>query len=297
MRNIFLKISICCLILFTISCAKTTEHINILPDSFMKVKIDGVWFESEMPTAVIMEVSSKKTMQIIGGKGKYEVLSFMLDNYIGVGTYNLSNENITTFADTRKPLESYFATKGKLIITSATEKAITGTFEFEATNYNDNSTKTFKEGSFVISIPDPKNNPSVPVNPGNSNMKAKIDNVSISFTGEASLLKITQPFSVNDMVIHGMNDKKMLSINISDYKGVGTYEINGQTGHMILYSLDYSQNAGDYAAISGKIVVTSSTSNSLKGTFEFVGEKNNNASNKITVKEGTFEMGYKTTSM
>lgn len=302
MKNIFLKTSLFCLFLLTFSCAKKTEYLAAGGDdvSSLKVKIDGTLKEFQIATAVIMDVSPKKALQIMASNGTKDGLSIMLQDYTGAKTYNLNEDaNIVTFTlDVARPLETTFlAEEGKVIITSASATAISGTFEFKAKNSADNSEKIFKEGTFTIKIADPKNNPSIPVTPGNTNMKAKIDNVSLSFAGEANWAKFTAPVAMNKMMITGYNDKKMLSIVIDDYKGVGTYEINDNSNHMILYSLDYSNNSSDYVAISGKIIVTSSTSNSLKGTFEFIGEKDDNPNNKITFKEGTFEMSYTTTTL
>lgn len=301
MKNTFLKISMICLVLFTISCAKPTEPLQAGGDvSSLKVKIDGSLNEFQSVTAVIMDLSPKKALQIIASKGTTQGLSIMLNDFKGVRTYDLSEDaNIVTFTlDIKKPLETTFlAEEGKLIITSSSAKTISGTFEFKAKNSANNSEKIFKEGTFVINIADPNNNPSIPVTPTNANMKAKIDNTSLSFAGEANWTKFTQPMAMNKMIIMGYSDKKMLSIAIDDYQGVGTYQINDTNDHTILYTLDFSKNASDYVSVSGKITVTSSTSNSLKGTFEFIGEKDNNPSDKINVKEGTFEMSYKTVSM
>lgn len=301
MRNIVTKASLFCLILLAFSCAKDIEYLKAGGDaSSLKVKIDGTLTEFQNVTAVIMDVPPKKALQIIASKGTNQGLSIMLNDYQGKKTYDLKEDpSIVSFTlDVKRPLETTFlAEEGKVVITSASATSISGTFEFKAVSISDDSEKIFKEGSFTISIADPSKNPPVPVDPSNANMKAKINNTSLSFAGEANWIKATQPVVVNSMMINGYSDKKMLSIMIDDYKGVGTYEINDINGHMILYSLDFSQNAGDYSAISGKIIVTSSTSNSIKGTFEFIGEKDNDPSNKITVKEGTFEMSYKTVSM
>jgi|GEM_PF-1191129 len=300
MRNIIAKTSLFCLLLFTFSCATDTIHLPAGAASSLKVKIDGSLTEFQSVTAVIMDVPPKKVLQIIASKGTNQGLSIMLNDYQGKKTYDLNEDpSLVSFTlDNKRPLETTFmAEEGKVIITAASATSISGTFEFKAKNISDDSEKIFKEGSFTITIADPSKNPSVPVNPSNANMKAKINNTSLSFAGEANLIKATQPIVINSMMINGYSDKKMLSIMIDGYKGVGTYEINDDNGHMILYSLDFSQNAGDYRAVSGKIVVTSSTSSSIKGTFEFIGEKDNDSSNKITVKEGTFEMSYKTASM
>lgn len=301
MRNIIAKTSLFCLLLLAFSCAKDIEYLNAGGDaSSLKVKIDGTLTEFQNVTAVIMDVPPKKALQIIASKGTSQALSIMLSDYQGKKTYDLNEDpSIVSFTlDNKNPLETTFlAEEGKVVITSASATTISGTFEFKAKSISDDSERIFKEGSFTITIADPSKNPSIPVNPSNANMKAKINNTSLSFAGEANLIKATQPIAMNSMMINGYSDKKMLSIMIDDYKGVGTYEINDTNSHMMMYTLDFSQNAGDYSAISGKIIVTSSTSSSIKGTFEFIGEKGNDSSNKITVKEGTFEMSYKTVSM
>jgi len=297
MRNIFLKANLFCLLLLTFSCAKETEYLDAGGQtSSLKVKIDGTLKEFQMATAAIMDLSPKKALQIMASNGTKDGLSIMLGDYTGAKTYNLTeNGNIATFTlDAEKPLETtFFAEEGKVIITSASTTTISGTFEFKAKNGANNSEKVFKEGTFVIKIADPTKNPSIPVTPQNTNITAKFDNTDMKFAGEATLISFTQPTVWTVMSIMGYSDKKMLSISIDSYAGTGTFDVNANTNHGITYTTNYSVDANEYIATSGKIIVTQSTTNRIKGTFEATLEKADDASKKISVKNGTFDMEYK----
>ena len=291
MRNIFSTASFFCLLLLIFSCAKKTEHLDVSAGvSMMKAKVDGKLVECSTSLVTFYEVGTKKTIQIVGNKGT-EGFSITINDYKGVGSYDLSKDGIAVYLgnSTDAQATNYMADQGTLKITLSTEKMVTGTFEFTASNTAGTSEKKITEGSFSISLEVPKGPTPTP---GNGNMSAKINGTATSFTGQATFVKSTA--IGNFMQIIGMNGSKAITLSIADYKGTGIYLINDQTDHQGGY---VPNNAGteSFGSKTGKIIVTSATSNSIKGTFEFEAPNDNFQINtKVSVTEGKFEMSYTT---
>lgn len=262
----------------------------------MSAKVDGVLVECEFAYAQEhTNPDGKKAIDIYGIKGSQSfILSFQ--EFKGVGTYNaadLISSGTYVSGITNVLTDSYFAESGTIKITTYNSKVIIGTFEFKATN-TDGEIKTITEGQFVISLaPIPGPTPGT----GTANITAKVDGVATDFIGQANYIKST--IVGNIMTIVGINGVKAIDIGIYNYKGVGTYEIDidAQGG----YNEDQSET-GSYVTESnvktGKVVITSATANTIKGTFEYVAPNmNTTLSTKKTITEGKFDLSYTTTTM
>ncbi|RZK57477.1 MAG: hypothetical protein EOO91_10060 [Pedobacter sp.] len=262
----------------------------------MKAKVNGVWVECEFAYAQeYVNSNGKKDLQISGYKNP-KAFVFTWQDFKGVGTYNaadlISNASYTE-GITDPFTQTYFAESGTIKITTYTAKAIIGTFEFKAAN-TVGDVKTVTEGQFTISLePIPGPTPGQ----GTGNMSARVDGTSINFVGQANLNK--GPLFGNMMTIYGTNGLKVVTIIVYNFKGNGTYDIDidAQGG----YNEDQSQT-GSYASETGvktgKLIITSSTSNSVKGTFEFIAPNmDTSLSTKKTITEGKFDVTYTTTSI
>lgn len=307
MRNIIAKAGLFCLLLLIFSCATKTEHLTVSGDTAhpsLKAKVNGKLVNCEMTSAALYN-ESPKVMMIIGNKGT-EIFSLDINDFKGIGTYNLSDGSASASytVNLQGNLSTYTSTQGTIKITTSTDKKIVGTFEFKGVNADDQSERTISEGSFSLNVttygtdpgtnpnpgtnPDPGTNP----NPGTStNMNAKINGTLLDLDGNGSLIKSSL---VGDMMmIRGTNGTKSIALNILNYRGNGTYNITISTSSAI-YTEDFSPDAV-FTAKSGKVTITSSTATTIKGTFEFTGTSSANASRSIT--EGKFDVSFDTTTM
>lgn len=262
----------------------------------MSAKVDGVLVDCEFAYAQqYTNPDGKKDLQIYGIKSAQSfILSFQ--DFKGVGTYNASDliSCGTYVAGITDPFaDSYYAESGTIKITTYNTKVIIGTFEYKATNTN-GVVKTITEGQFVISLePIPGPTPGTTT----TNISAKINGVAATFTGQGAYVKSTVVGNV--MTIVGTNGVKAITIIVYNYKGNGTYEIDidAQGG----YNEDQSQT-GSFATESGvktgKLIITNSTTNTLKGTFEFIAPNmDSSLSTKKTITEGKFDLSYTTTTI
>lgn len=270
-----------------------------LPPSYttkMSAKVDGVLVQCEFATAQeYVDIDGKKILQINGLKNP-QGFTLTWQNFKGVGTYNAADltsygSYVSGIAD---PLtDSYFAESGVIKITTYNNKVIIGTFEYKAANAN-GVVKTITEGQFVISLaPVAGQTPGV----GNTNITAMVNGTKIDFAGQANYVK--SALLGNFMTIIGTNGFKSIQIVIYNFKGSGTYEIDieAQGG----YNEDQSQT-GSYATESGvktgKVIITSATATTIKGTFEFTAPNmDSSLSTKKTVTEGKFDLTYNTTTL
>lgn len=262
----------------------------------ISAKVDGVLVDCEFAYAQqYTNPDGKKDIQIYGIKSAQ---SFILDfqNFKGVGTYNAADliSSGTYVSGVNDPFNNgHYAESGTIKVTTYNSKVIIGTFEFKAVN-TIGEIKNVTEGQFVISLePIPGPTPGTTT----TNITAKVDGVATGFTGQAAYVKST--LIGNVMTIVGTNGVKAITIAIYDYKGNGTYEIdiNAQGS----YNEDQSQ-IGSFATESGvktgKLIITSSTSNTIKGTFEFTAPNmDSSLSTKKTITEGKFDLSYTTTTI
>jgi len=262
----------------------------------MSAKVDGVLVDCEFAYAQqFTNPDGTKDIQIHGSKS---VQAFILDlqNFKGVGSYNAADltSSATYVAGITDAFgDSYLSESGTIKITTYNSKVIIGTFEFKGPN-DIGTIKTITEGQFVISLePIPGPTPGATT----TNITAKVDGISTAFTGQAAYVKST--LIGNVMTIVGTNGVKAITIAIYNYKGSGTYEIDIDAQGS--YNEDQSQT-GSYATESGvktgKLIITSSTSNTIKGTFEFTAPNMNTFLNtKKIITEGKFDLSFTTTTI
>ncbi|RZL47863.1 MAG: hypothetical protein EOP00_10715 [Pedobacter sp.] len=262
----------------------------------MSAKVDGILVNCEFAYAQeYVNPDGKKDLQINGIKNP-QAFTFTWQDFKGVGTYNAAD--LMSFANytagiTDPLVDGYFAESGTIKITTYNTKVIIGTFEFKAANTN-GAVKTITEGQFVISLA-----PISAPTPGTTttNITAKVDGAVVGFAGQAAYVKST--IIGNVMTIVGTNGVKAITIAIYNFKGSGTYEIDvdAQGG----YNEDQSQT-GSYATESGvktgKLIITSSTANTIKGTFEFTAPNMDTfLTTKKVITEGKFDLSYTTTTI
>lgn len=251
----------------------------------MSGKIDGVLLECTYATAQTYVTGTKTSIQIIGNKGTTG-FSLMIDDFKGVGTYKIPDNNIATYLSGTAGLsESYIGiTTGTIKITNYTDqKIIEGTFEFKGENLANSTSKTITEGKFSISL--------VPIklpetNNSTNNLNAKVDGIAIGFTGEAFLVNV--PPVVNALSIVTINGDKRMVLGIIEYKGVGTYDlgIDGTAAY-----LKDQTSTGAFGAESGTLKITSDANNRLKGTFAFKApNQDSSIKTSVTVTEGSFDL-------
>ena len=254
--------------------------------AYIKGKVNGVMLECTNVTAALMPITaSQTTLQILGFKGN-EGFNLMLNNYKGVGTYDLFDDIGTYVGNVLDPNTAYHSETGTLKITEATSKYAKGVFEFKGLN-GDGEIKTITEGSFLISLV----YPTAPVpSTGDKSCTAKINGIETSFVAEG--IYTTIPGFGTSMQIIGTNGDKRLVLFLDNFTGLGVYEM--KNGSMGAYNEDLGPT-GSYASEDiGKITVTSYTSTTIKGTFEFEAPNEDSfLSTKKTITEGKFEIPYR----
>ena len=275
-------------LLITSSCKKEIDYHQEWDLSTMSAKVDGALLQCTLATAQVYDVDEQISVQISGKKGTTTGFSLMISDFKGVGTYNLSDNNMATYLlDISGLQDTYIGnTPGTIKITSyLANKYIKGSFEFKAQNQSNSTSKTISEGQFMISL--------VPVklpetNNSTNNLSAKVDGTTIGFTGEA--ISINTPIIGNLLTIATTNGDKQMILSVIDYKGIGTYNL--ATEGIGSYMKDQTPT-GSFTATSGTLVITSEAGDKLKGTFSFNAPNENTTINtSVTVTEGTFDLPF-----
>lgn len=285
-----LKLSLLALVclLITSSCKKEIDYHQEWALSTMSAKVDGALVQCTLATAQVYDVGGEISVRISGNKGINTGFSLMISNFKGVGTYNLSDNNMAIYLLSTSGLQDAYIgnTSGTIKVTSyLADKYIKGTFEFKGENQSTATSKTISAGQFMISL--------VPVklpetNNSTNNLSAKVDGTTIGFTGEA--ISINTPIIGNLLTIATINGDKRMILSVIDYKGVGTYDLaTDGTGS---YMKDQTPT-GSFAATSGTLVITSEAGGKLKGTFSFKAPNENTTINtSVTVTDGTFDLPF-----
>ncbi|WP_297985222.1 DUF6252 family protein [uncultured Chryseobacterium sp.] len=83
-----------------------------------------------------------------------EMLSFSLNEFKGVGTYSLAEDNPWTTAqygeDANNSSKIYPKQSGQMIITEFKDNKVRGTFEFVGKNYETGQTVSITNGEFYL---------------------------------------------------------------------------------------------------------------------------------------------------
>ena len=302
MKKIHCFFSLLIALLFFSSCQKPIVFVEgsgpggTIPNfnsSSMSAKVNGVLVTCEFAYAQSYTQAGKLNMQLNGFKNP-QAFVITWQDFKGVGTYNAADiiSSANYVAGITDPLtQGYFAESGTIKVTTYNDKVIAGTFEFEAANTLGEK-KQITEGKFSISLVAPAGpTPGA----GNENMSAKIDGTLTPFLAEGGLLS-SPPFG-KIMNIIGINDQQQLVMSIYDYKGVGTYLIDNEIAQGA-YNFNLTQGnsyATEDGKVAGKIVITSATANTLKGTFEFVAPNEDyQITTKKTITDGKFDIKFTT---
>lgn len=281
MKNILLKTSLFCLLLFTISCAKNTEYLeapgNIGGTATFKAKVGGQTIELTKATKAIYNVLDKKTIEITAYNDGGKMMGFVIDDFKGAGTYQITETMLTSmsYIGDLQDFDTYYtSTSGKITITTYTDKLIAGNFEFVGNNGTKDVSITNGEFSVDLST--------APVHDhlGDNKFSAKLGGVLTGFKGQIS-------YGGSALNIIGSYGTKNITLGIRNFTGVGTYTFNDDMffGNNILYNPNADD---DYLSTSGTVNITSVTNNIYKGTFS--GTVKNENGNEIVITDGSFEV-------
>src|SRR5690606_1689777 len=127
-------------------------------------KINGNSFTSlEMTSFANTTTGGGQTTLVMQGNTQSQAISMIINGYDGVGTYELSDDNVFRTAsyiepNISNPLESQTwsapfqdsGVVGEIKISEETDTNIKGTFNFTCKNSNDGTTKNVTEGSFNL---------------------------------------------------------------------------------------------------------------------------------------------------
>ena len=128
-------------------------------------KVNGTSFTSlEIASAANTASGGGTTTLIVQGNSASQGIVFTINGYNGVGTYEISDNNVFIVAtyiepNVSDPLNSQTwsapfqnsGVVGEIKISEDANGRIKGTFDFTAKNSNDGSTKNITEGSFNLS--------------------------------------------------------------------------------------------------------------------------------------------------
>lgn len=127
-------------------------------------KVNGSQFTTlEVASFASLTTGGGQTTLILQGNSATKGVSFTVNGYDGVGTYEISDENVFIVAsyiepNTSDPMNTQIwsapfqdsGVVGQLKITEETDTKIKGTFNFTGKNTSDDSTKNITEGSFNV---------------------------------------------------------------------------------------------------------------------------------------------------
>lgn len=127
-------------------------------------KINGSSFTSlEMTSFANTTTGGGQTTLVMQGNTQSQAINMIINGYDGVGTYQLSDDNVFRSASYIEPnISDPMATQtwnapfqdsgvvGEIKISEETDTNIKGTFNFTCKNSNDGTTKNVTEGSFNL---------------------------------------------------------------------------------------------------------------------------------------------------
>ncbi|TYA52651.1 DUF6252 family protein [Formosa maritima] len=128
-------------------------------------KINGNSFTSlEMTSTATLVSGGGQTTLTMQGNTQTQAINLIINGYDGVGTYEISDDNVFRIASYIEPNVSNPANSqtwsapfqdsgviGEIKISEETDSNIKGTFNFTGKNSNDDSTKNVTEGAFNLS--------------------------------------------------------------------------------------------------------------------------------------------------
>ena len=137
-----------------VAAASGTITANINGDSFTSL---------EMTSFANSTTGGGQTTLIMQGNTQSQAINMIINGYDGVGTYQLTDENVFRTASYIEPnvsnptnTQTWTAPYqdsgvcGEIKITEETDSTVKGTFNFTSKNSNDDTTKNVTEGSFNL---------------------------------------------------------------------------------------------------------------------------------------------------
>lgn len=111
-------------------------------------KVDGTLKQAIGDTKVTaMYFTSQKTLQFMGNLENNQAIGFVIQDYNGVGEYDVADFNVTATYVTD------FGSTGIIKITTSTDKLVKGTFQFIVRDLVTNAIKfTITEGTFEAKV-------------------------------------------------------------------------------------------------------------------------------------------------
>lgn len=141
------------MILFAFSsCEKedSEDQVNV----GMSLKVNGTLKQAAGETKVsAMFIKSEKSLQVMGNLGENEAVSLTIENFNGVGDYNVTNDNVVVVYTTNingGVASTSLGTTGIIKITTSTDKVIKGTFQF--TDDEASTPMVISEGKFEAKV-------------------------------------------------------------------------------------------------------------------------------------------------
>lgn len=128
--------------------------------------INGNQFTSlEITSFANLSSNGGNSTLIIQGNSQSQAISIIINGYDGVGTYEISDDNVFIVASYIEPNASNPANTqtwsapfensgiiGEISISAQTETNVQGTFNFDAKNNNDDTMKNITDGSFNVTL-------------------------------------------------------------------------------------------------------------------------------------------------
>ncbi|OCX50455.1 hypothetical protein BEL04_21990 [Mucilaginibacter sp. PPCGB 2223] len=136
------------------SCDKGSGSLSTKPvtslsnDYYITLKVDGVSQASYLNAAILY--ISTNSIQIVGQLPGNQSVNLLIDD-LKTGVFNIAaNNTILSYNATPANTDTFIGTIGTVTITGLTTDTVTGTFQFTATNFNNNATKTISNGIFNL---------------------------------------------------------------------------------------------------------------------------------------------------
>ncbi|WP_418512767.1 DUF6252 family protein [Corallibacter sp.] len=154
------------------SCSSDDDATPIVPigpnssagQGIIVAKVDGVDFSSlEITSYASKSTGGGQTTLVMQGNTQSQAINMIINAYDGVGTYELSDDNVFRSASYIEPnISDPFNSQtwnapyqdsglvGEIVITEDSDTKVIGTFYFTCKNANDNSIKNITDGAFDL---------------------------------------------------------------------------------------------------------------------------------------------------
>lgn len=154
LKTIVLFVFVCAMALT--SCKKDINYHPewdkpVVASAAMSAKVDGTFIAFTAQATLITASPLGKTLTIIGKNGD-KIMSIVIYDYKGAGTYTIDDLAQVSYNQDLTPTGSFMSSTGSVTVTNATSTTVTGSFTFIAPNQDSqiNTSKTVTEGSFNL---------------------------------------------------------------------------------------------------------------------------------------------------